>query len=323
MTAQLLVQPLVTEKMPRNQVSKVKPPEKSIAYPVASGQNWKSIAQDHRVDAWGLIKFNFQTTNPDEVNWYLREYVGCHEPTPDRMNWRFSNDCKSKYPVWSGKIYIPTETWNFKSKHVVEGKATVSPVAHSFAGPGEPLARVSQFFDIFTLADVGLTILGAGAAVGAFMLGAGIVVTVLSPWAILGGLAEPALNELRKQQMMEGMSLGIVLGAQGLSNKWIASQRGYVKTDPVRNIHYPAYGKQLQGIYNGYLLLGLAHGRNFNTVATVNLFEFIWSQMSSSAKDEYSDYFKNNGDVPNWPAAHQYHFYKLCAGILSRQLRFR
>jgi hypothetical protein len=70
-------------------------------YKVKDGDNWWSIATANRVDVGALIAFNFKTSNPDEINWYLREKVGCRLETPDRDNYRFSS---RDVP---GKIYIP------------------------------------------------------------------------------------------------------------------------------------------------------------------------------------------------------------------------
>jgi hypothetical protein len=43
-------------------------------------------------------------------------------------------------------------------------------------------------------------------------------------------------------------------------------------------------GRQLQGIYNQSLDSGIAHGRQCNTVASKNLFLFLWSQMKDDGR---------------------------------------
>jgi hypothetical protein len=72
-----------------------------IAHKVKDGENWWSIAAAHNIDVRALIAFNFKTIDPDEVNWYLREKVGCRRETPDGKNYRFST---IDVP---GLIYIP------------------------------------------------------------------------------------------------------------------------------------------------------------------------------------------------------------------------
>jgi hypothetical protein len=62
--------------------------------------SWVKIAQAQTppIDAWGLIDFNFPGTNGEaerhnasrQVNWYLREYVGCQTASIDRQSWAFT-----------------------------------------------------------------------------------------------------------------------------------------------------------------------------------------------------------------------------------------
>jgi len=74
---------------------------KGTPYPVKEGDNWWSIAAANRVDVGVLIDFNFKTSNTDEINWYLREKVGCRLETPDHDNYRFGSHDNP------GIIYIP------------------------------------------------------------------------------------------------------------------------------------------------------------------------------------------------------------------------
>src|SRR5260370_883863 len=53
------------------------------------------------IDVKELMYFNFMTTRSDEVNWYLRRWVGCNKCSDSGFNWKFSN---SAHP---GIIYIP------------------------------------------------------------------------------------------------------------------------------------------------------------------------------------------------------------------------
>ena len=85
-------------------------------------ESWVTIADDFRIDVWQLIKFNFLTEDPDEVNWYLREYVGCKDTTKDRKNWKFSQRATP------GVIYVPNthhraETQPCRPANVFQRKA--------------------------------------------------------------------------------------------------------------------------------------------------------------------------------------------------------
>src|SRR5438874_13122020 len=74
---------------------------RGVPYKVRDGDNWGSVAASRNIDTKRLIEFNFRTSNSDEVNWYLREKVGCRLETPDRRDYRFSSGAVP------GIIYIP------------------------------------------------------------------------------------------------------------------------------------------------------------------------------------------------------------------------
>jgi hypothetical protein len=68
------------------------------------GANWQTVAAGFGVpNVWDLIWFNFRTTDPREVNFYLHRYVGC---------WQ-SNDAKnfSFFGAEPGVIFIPPFGW--------------------------------------------------------------------------------------------------------------------------------------------------------------------------------------------------------------------
>ena len=61
-------------------------------YRVRDGDYWGSVARrDMWSDPKGLVQFNFGTTKPEEVNWYLREFVGCNVSNDGGKNWSFSD----------------------------------------------------------------------------------------------------------------------------------------------------------------------------------------------------------------------------------------
>jgi hypothetical protein len=78
------------EKEPMNKVDKKWILPGSTPYHVKDGDSWEIIAQDNGLDVWDLIYANFKTKDPNEVNWYLKHYVGCKLMTVDRKNWKFS-----------------------------------------------------------------------------------------------------------------------------------------------------------------------------------------------------------------------------------------
>ena len=52
-------------------------------------ETWWSLADRFGLRPWEIIWANFETDVPEEVNWYLREYVGCHKLGPRGRNQSF------------------------------------------------------------------------------------------------------------------------------------------------------------------------------------------------------------------------------------------
>jgi len=94
--------PLSTEKMPANPVPRgTRPGSRYPPYQVKDGDTWDTVARKYSVAVSTLLTHNFATTDPREINWYLREYVGCNVATTDRLNWCFSSSARP------GQIYVP------------------------------------------------------------------------------------------------------------------------------------------------------------------------------------------------------------------------
>lgn len=89
------------ERAPANPVSSSYVPEGGRPYQIKDGDDWHTVARQFKVEVGDLLEFNFKTRNPDEVNWYLRQKVGCRKPTRDGKNWMFSSDARP------GVIYVP------------------------------------------------------------------------------------------------------------------------------------------------------------------------------------------------------------------------
>jgi len=63
---------------------------------------------------WDVIVYNFNTREPDVVNWYLFNRLGCNVTTPDGANYRFGAykpGTKEPDPTKTFRIYIPFEKW--------------------------------------------------------------------------------------------------------------------------------------------------------------------------------------------------------------------
>ncbi len=90
------------EKRPANPLPKgPRPGSRYPPYKVTDADSLEIVAQKFSVSVSTLIMHNFATMDPPEINWYLRENVGCNKPTSDGKNWCFSNSASP------GLMYLP------------------------------------------------------------------------------------------------------------------------------------------------------------------------------------------------------------------------
>jgi hypothetical protein len=75
-------------------------------------EDWGTVARKFNFDVQELIRFNFMTNDPDEVNWYLHYHTGCNKVSPSGNNWMFSNSAKP------GLIYIPNAKIDFDAEQL-------------------------------------------------------------------------------------------------------------------------------------------------------------------------------------------------------------
>ncbi len=76
---------------------------------VEDGNFWSLGRRFGRENPWDIIIFNFGTEDPQVVNWYLHNAVGCWK-SQDNANFAFdSSITNEKKP---GKIYIPHPGWH-------------------------------------------------------------------------------------------------------------------------------------------------------------------------------------------------------------------
>jgi hypothetical protein len=90
---------------------------------VKDGESIKSIAEKNGLKWEDLAKFNWGTDDPDKINIFLRDKVGCRKKTEDGHNYIFSSNDDP------GIIYIPKDIKALKFKtnstHVVKVKRII------------------------------------------------------------------------------------------------------------------------------------------------------------------------------------------------------
>jgi hypothetical protein len=77
----------------------------AAAHRVKTGDSFVSLAARYGfADPWDIIQYNYGTKNPEEVNWYLQELVGCTK-SKDGINYSF--DSSDRF----GIVFIPPKGW--------------------------------------------------------------------------------------------------------------------------------------------------------------------------------------------------------------------
>ena len=94
-----------------------------------AGQSFGSIAREAKMDVWDLIEFNFQTRNPREINWYLRNYLGCKQTTADGKNYVFRGASKPRAAIYlPSTARFPIAEWS-NEKKLEEAASPVAEIA--------------------------------------------------------------------------------------------------------------------------------------------------------------------------------------------------
>lgn len=87
------------------------PPAGGVAIQVGPETNWTLLALKYGyTNPWDLIRYNFKTTDPHEVNYYMGNKLMCNLVTKDGKNFRFGQ--KIGNVVQKVTIYIPQFDWS-------------------------------------------------------------------------------------------------------------------------------------------------------------------------------------------------------------------
>jgi len=252
-------------------------PPGGIAYRVQDGDSWKKLAFSWFINVEYLVWFNFQTSNPDEVNWYLHRNVGCTKQTPDRRNYVFSSSDRP------GVIYRPPP------KPIVfkDGIDEFNENMGSGTDLGKALQAADQSGAIYDYIGFSLNVsdfLMTGLAISAVELGAiglaadflGAVTAVVGLGLTLGGPHLGALNDIKKDKALSGITQGIVLGAARETNSFIRGN--FVAGSEDYNVDYPEQRRNFQAAYIAGLLKGLEYGKRLTRRERSLLFKNLEKQ---------------------------------------------
>lgn len=173
------------EKAPRNKIPKNYLPPSSQPYKVKDGDSFESIAQKFGMEEWELIYENFKTRDPAEVNWYLRNYVGCQKQTLDGSNWVFSSDANP------GIIHIPNQVIDLP-KHVEPSKLknVWAGIAKSHSGDLFVIGAHDLTGKIYNLGDELPDVRNAVININGYKFGPGLGASVGAVFVIAHGYSD-------------------------------------------------------------------------------------------------------------------------------------
>jgi len=274
------VKPLLTERQPPELYHRffdIPPEPGARSHKVSTGEDWHILGMIFHISPDDLMYYNFHTTNPAYVNWYLREYVGCRVPDHRRMNWKFSNDADP------GKIWLPPP------KPIISQDITHLPKPFWRGSWGDSLDIPSGGPHVRTLTfEVGHLVIAAleGAGAHGLLLTFGVVAApfaaVAAILAVIGGAYMDGFAVQAKYAALEGYAIGAVLGAKGGNVQFV--QNHYFRRHMT--------DKKLQNVYNASAAAGFLDGRKLNDVQVKELFVILHKGMRRKAPtaDEWNDW---------------------------------
>ena len=130
---------MAKQRAPKNPLPPNYIPPAAQRHEVVAGESLASIAQANGMTENELNIFNFGTTVPEEINWYLEHRVKCKKQTHDHMNWMFTTESPRLF------IYLPAAKSSDKPPRGTPGSRSplatgpdhlgAQPVAAVLAGP--------------------------------------------------------------------------------------------------------------------------------------------------------------------------------------------
>jgi hypothetical protein len=311
----MAVKPLINERPPTKLISPwVQPPE-TYKYKVKTGDTWLTLGaqNNHQFGESYLIWINFGLNGTEhfyteQVNWYLREYVGCRHSLDGARNWAFTDDADPGY------IFLPFLTYNMDGI-AIGGKPGVGSVSAPGYSDKNALDTISKALDIYGGADMAVSMWEiplAALAEGA-MIVTGTLAAIVGPLIAGGAAHNAALRSKTREHFFNGFCSSFVMKADGWSAATVEDfypQRAYA---PIESV-YPEKRETFRKLYNFGLQAGRLQGSKLNTVDQRNLFRLLRSRLSDAEAREWS------GEVKDWSRQKKTLYYDRLGSILKKTM---
>ncbi|HEX4810181.1 MAG TPA: hypothetical protein VH325_14675 [Bryobacteraceae bacterium] len=130
---------------PARLLAKTYTPPDGHKHKVDDRETWGTLAATVGMSAWELIRYNYPTLPADqqlatkEVNWYLQQYVGCTQLTPNQRNFVFSRTANP------GEISLPNKPQNDAARSLVLNTLRGPAIARMRFGIGRIVISPDQY----------------------------------------------------------------------------------------------------------------------------------------------------------------------------------
>ena len=312
------VQPLQNERAPANPIRPWVQPPDSYRYKVKSGDTWLTLATGYKhfqwFDASHLIWVNFglsptEAFYTEQVNWYLREYVGCWKSLDGGRNWAF-NDADPGY------IYLPNKAYR-DDPHVITGKRGTGGIISAPQYDDQNFYdTLSKALDIFGMVDsgVGTLEIALPSLVEAGFIVAGALAGVIGPSVALGGGHNDALRKTSRDFFFTGFCRALVMRADGWLAGTIETMYPPLRYPPLNSV-YPEKRESFRKLYNFGLKAGVLQGRRMNAVDIRNMFTFLRLRLTAAEREQYQ-----KDSVTSWSFGKKKDYYGRLGSILAEEI---
>jgi|SRR6185437_706424 hypothetical protein len=320
-----MVQPLRNEKRPLKPIYPWIQPPDTYRYKVKTGDTWLTLGaiNHHQFGEHQLIWINFGLSPlddffTDQVNWYLREYVGCRHSLDNGRNWAFTDDADPGY------IFLPNAIYNMDAI-AISGRRGVGGVSAPGYDDRNAYDAISKALDIYGVADMGINMseIPVGALIEGGMIVTGTLASIAAPFVAIGAGHADALKNRSRQHFFTAFCSTFVMTADGWSAETVDSFYPQMANAPLESV-YPEKRETFRKLYNFGLKAGRLQGSRTNTVDRKNLFVLLRGRLSDAEARNYS------GDVKDWSPQKKRNYYDRLASVLKGimldgglQVRFR
>jgi hypothetical protein len=283
------VKPLRNELRPRNPIQPWTQPADTYRYKVKGTDTWVTLGARNNIQ-WGehhLIWINFKLTPldyrwTDQVNWYLREYVGCRHSDDGGKNWAFAG-------ADPGYIFLPDINYVFDPLIITGTRGTGGLIGAPEYSDDNALDTISKALDIFGAVDTGLAISGitmpAIASAGFIVTGA--LAGIVGPIMSVAGPHADALKKVSREHFFGGFCRTLVMTADSWSDEMVAKFYPPMQLPPINHV-YKEKRETFRKLYNFGLKAGVVQAKRMNTVDIRNLFKLLRKSLSAREQEEYS-----------------------------------